>query len=125
LIPWKKPEQTRNIDCETHARVGEEEDFCKRATTSIEPFRTTMRRLQTTVAADSSDPGFAPARNRMNNEMIEAVLSNSDHPLNFTIIPVYNRPIWFWHFSKSPSSASSIQGVKKVTSPRPISTSTQ
>jgi hypothetical protein len=41
-----------------------------------------MRRLQITVAADLSDPGFAPARIRMNPEVIGALLSNSYHLLN-------------------------------------------
>jgi hypothetical protein len=40
-----------------------------------------MRRWQTTVAADASDPGFAPARNCTNNEGMET-LSKSDHTLN-------------------------------------------
>jgi hypothetical protein len=45
---------------------------------------------------DSSNPGFAPAKNRMNNEVIERLLSNSDHPLNsnapkgsgFSVLPI-------------------------------------
>jgi hypothetical protein len=35
------------------------------------------------ASADSFDPGFAVARNRMNNEVIEPRLSKSDHALDF------------------------------------------
>jgi hypothetical protein len=59
-----------------------------RATTSIEPSRTTIRRFQTTVAADLRDPGFTLPRNPMNNEMIEPLLSNCDHSVYSTILAI-------------------------------------
>jgi hypothetical protein len=59
-----------------------------------------MRRLQTTVAEDSSDPGVGRARKHMNNEVIERLLSNSDQSLNSNLgsnsSTFVNR--YYWHF---------------------------
>jgi hypothetical protein len=82
LLSLKEPAHTCNIDVETHARGVEEKCCGKRATASIEPSQTTMRRWQTTVAANWSDPGFAPARDHMNNEGIQP---SSQIPITISI----------------------------------------
>jgi hypothetical protein len=82
-----------------------------------------MRGLQSTVSADSSDPVFAPGRNRMNNEVIEPLLSNSDHHLNLNVRPnsssLVNDQAFFWHRSGFLSAlrnrvGSPFQWTKKV-----------
>jgi hypothetical protein len=82
MSPLKEPAHTRKIDSETHARVVEEGCCGRIAILSIEPSWTMRRRWKTTVSADSFDPGFAAVRNRMNNEVIELLLSKSDHALD-------------------------------------------
>jgi hypothetical protein len=83
LLSLKDSAHTRNINSETHTRVAEEEFSSKRVTASIEPARTTMRQWKTTVFVNLSDPGSAPARNHMRNEVIEPFIPKYDNYLKF------------------------------------------